>query len=244
MRSRRGGELQRFFTFGGRVPAAVGLVLALMLFASVWGWLERGLQGLAALAPVEILRGEIWRLVTWPFFQNDPFALIFGAMMIYFVGQQLAYVWSERRFLLRFLWYTVFASVATTLLAGVWAPASAPHIGVWPIANALLISWAMMYPDRQVNLWGIIPLTGKTVALLVVGGTFLYGIAGGGIRGVGAFSAHLFAILAAWLLSRGGVRSPLRDARQWWSAREQKRRTKHLKVVKKDGSDDRPRWMN
>jgi membrane associated rhomboid family serine protease len=244
MRSRRGGELQRFFTFGGRVPAAVGLVLALMLFASVWGWLERGLLALAELSPGHILQGQIWRLVTWPFFQDHPFTLIFGGMMIYFVGQQLAYVWSERRFLLRFLWYTVFASVATTLVAGVWAPAAIPHNGMWPVANALLISWAMMYPDRQVNLWGIIPLTGKTVALLVVGGTFLYGIASGGIRGIGLFAPHLFAILAAWLLARGSARSPLRDARQWWSAREQKRRTKHLKVVKKDGSDDRPRWMN
>jgi hypothetical protein len=31
---------------------------------------------------------------------------------------------------------------------------------------------------------------------------------------------------------------------EWWAAREQKRRARHLKVVKKDRSDDRPRWMN
>src|SRR5512134_1188513 len=102
MRSRR-GELQRFFTFGGRVPASVGLVLALMLVASVWGWMERGLQALAALSPVQILLGE---------------------MMIYWLGQQLAYVWSERRFILRFFGYALFASVATTLAALIWAPAS------------------------------------------------------------------------------------------------------------------------
>ncbi len=39
--------------------------------------------------------------------------------------------------------------------------------------------------------------------------------------------------------------SPWRDAKQWWAVREQRRRTKHLKVVKRDGSSgDRPRWMN
>jgi membrane associated rhomboid family serine protease len=245
MRSRRSGEVQRWFTFGGRVPAAIGLVLALMLAASVWGWMEHGLQAFAALSPVPIVRGgELWRLVTWPFFQDDPLTLLFGGFMIYWLGQQLAYVWSERRFLLRFLWYTLFASVGTTLLAFLWGPASHPHIGIWPVANALIVSWAMMYPERQVNIWGVLPLTGKALALLVVFGTLLYGIFVGGIRGIGTFSPHLFAILGAWLMSRGRIRSPLRDARAWWAEREQKRRAKHLKVVKRDGSDDRPRWMN
>ncbi len=242
--ARRSGDLQRFFTFGDRVPAAVGLVLSLMLVASVWGWIDPELQAFAALAPVLIQRGQLWRLVSWPFFQNDPFTLLFGGLMIYWLGQQLAFVWSERRFLLRFFGYAAFASLATTLLAFVWAPASLVHIGIWPVANALIVSWAMLYPDRQVNVWGILPITGRTAALLVVGGTVLYGLAAGGLRGIGTFSVHLFAIGAAWLLSRGAVRGPWREAKQWWSEREQKRRSKHLKVVKKDGSDDRPRWLN
>jgi hypothetical protein len=118
------------------------------------------------------------------------------------------------------------------------------HIGIWPVANALIVSWAMLFPDRQVNIWGILPVTGRTLALMVVGGTFLFGLASGGLRGIISFSPHLFAIAIAWLLSRGKVRIPWGDARSWWTAREQKRRAKHLKVVKKDGSDDRPRWMN
>jgi membrane associated rhomboid family serine protease len=243
--ARRRGDLERFFTFGDRVPPSVGLVLFLMLVASVWGWLNRDLQAFAALVPALIVRGQVWRLVTWPFFQEDPFTLLFGGLMIYWLGQQLAFVWSERRFLQRFFGYAVVASVATTLLAVAWSPAMGlAHIGIWPIANALIVSWAMLFPDRQVNIWGILPVTGRTLALLVVGGTLLYGVAGGGLRGITAFAPHLFAIGIAWLLSRGKVRGPWRDARQWWAERDQKRRAKHLKVVKKDGSDDRPRWMN
>ena len=133
----------------------------------------------------------MWRIVSWPFVQDDPFTLLFGGFMLYWLGQQLAFVWSERRLLLRFFGYAAFASLATTFVALVWSPAARPHIGVWPVANALIVSWAMMYPDRQVNVWGVLPITGKTAALLVVGGTFLYGIAGGGIRGIGAFTPHL-----------------------------------------------------
>jgi membrane associated rhomboid family serine protease len=243
-RPRRSGDLQRFFTFGDRVPPSVGFILVLMLAGSILGWSDPGVQQLATLSPAAIAGGQVWRLVTWPFVQDHPFTLIFGAMMIYWIGQQLAFVWSDRRFLLRFVGYAAFASVATTLLAMAWPAANASHIGIWPVANALLVSWAMLFPDRQVNLWGIVPLTGKTLAWLVVGGTFLYGLAGGGVRGIGVFSPHLFAIAFAWLLARGKVRGPWRDAKQWWGERDQKRRARHLKVVKKDGSDDRPRWMN
>lgn len=240
-----GLQLPRFLTFGDRVPPSVGLVLALMLVGSVWGWLEPEFQVAAALSPVMLARGQVWRLVSWPFVQNDPFALLFGGFMLYWLGQQLSFVWSERRFLLRFFGYAVFASVATTLVALVWAPASSAHLGVWPVANALIVSWALLYPERQVNVWGILPITGKTAAWLVVGGTFLYGIAAGGLRGIGIFTPHLAAVAAAWLLSRGlGVGGALRDARGWLAERDAKRRARHLKVVKRDGEGDRPRWLN
>lgn len=242
--ARRRLGLPPIFTFGNRVPAAVGLVLSLMLFASVGGWLERGFLPFAAFVPGLVLRGELWRLVTWVFFQDDPFTLLFAGFMLWSFGQQLAYVWGERRLLARFFGYAVGAAVATTLLAIVWPPASAPHLGAWPVVNALLVSWALLYPDRQVNIWGVLPLTGKTLALLVVGGTFLYGIASGGVRGIGAFSLHLFAIGGAWLLARGfGMRRLSGDARQWWAEREQKRRARHLKVVRK-GDAQKDRWLN
>lgn len=234
-----------FFTFGGRVPAGLGMILAGVLVASVWGWIDRGLMGLAVLAPVAIVRGEIWRLVTWPFVQGDPLTLLFGGFMLYSFGQQLSYVWSERRLVARFFGTTVGAAALTTLLALVWEPASSPHLGMWPVVNALLFAWAMIHPDRQLNIWGVLPITGKTLALLLVFGTLLYGLASGGISGIGSFAPHLFAIGIAWYQSRGprGGRE-WRRVKEWWREREMRRRTRHLKVVGKDGPGERPRWMN
>lgn len=246
MARRRTVELPRFFTFGGRIPAAVGLLLALMLVATVWGWMTRSLIDWARLAPVAILRGQVWRFVTWPFFQDDPFTLLFGGFMLWTLGQQLSYAWSEQRLLARFFGYTVGAALGTTLLAFVWEPASwVTHAGVWPVVNALLVAWAMLFPDRQVNIWGVLPLTGKMLALLVVGGTVLYALAGGWPRGFAAFSPHLIAIGIAWAQSRGfGGRRSLEQARQWWAERGFRRRAKRFKVVHKNGPGDRPRWMN
>jgi membrane associated rhomboid family serine protease len=244
--ARRRGDLSTFFTFGGRVPASVGLLLALMLVASIAGWTNPRLALEAALMPVAILRGQIWRLVTWPFFQDDPLTLLFAGLLLWQMGQQLSYAWSERTFVIRFLVYTVGSALGATLLALVWENATAiAHVGIWPVVMALVVAWSMLFPDRPVNIWGVLPVTGRMLALLVTFGTVLYAIA----RGFAAFTPHLVAIGIAWAQARGlGARSLGRHARQWWAEREQRRRTKHLKVIRKqgskDGSDDRSRWLN
>lgn len=241
----RRGDLASFFTFGGRVPATVGLLLALMLVTSVWASVEPGVAELAALAPVYVWRGEIWRVVTWPLAQTDVFSLLFVGFMLWTLGQQLSYAWSERRFVLRFLGYTAGAGLGTALLALVFDSAASPHIGAWPVVNALVVAWAMLFPDRQVNIWGILPVTGRTLALLVLGGTLLAIVMTGRLRGFGGFTPHLVAIGIAWVQARGFGRLRFgRQAREWWAERELRRRTRHLKVVKKDGPGDRPRWMN
>jgi membrane associated rhomboid family serine protease len=234
------------FTFGGRVPATVGFLLALMLLASVWAALDRTVGGAAALMPMAVARGQLWRLVTWVVVQRDPGTLLFGGFMLWWIGQQLSYAWSERRFVLRVLGTTLFAGVVTTLLGIVWSPASVVvHVGMWPLVNALLVSWAMLHPDAQVNIWGVLPLTGRNLALLVTGGTVLYAIFSG-VAGFAEFAPHLSALGLAWAQARGGVGGgrSWRQAKRWWADREAKRRSRHLKVVRKNGSDGRSGWLN
>ncbi len=243
--ARRSPDLARIFTFGGRVPASVGMLLALMLVASVWASIDDSVAQFTALAPVYVRRGEVWRVVTWAFVQGDVFSLLFVGFMLWTLGQQLSYAWSERRFVVRFLGYTVGAGVGTTILSLVFESAASPHIGGWPVVNALIVAWAMLFPDRQVNIWGILPVTGRTLALLVLGGTALAAVMSGRLEGFGGFAPHLVAIAIAWIQARGlGGRRLGSQARQWWAERDVKRRAKHLKVVRKDGSGDRPRWMN
>lgn len=244
--ARRRTDFASFFTFGGRVPASVGLLLAVTVVASVAASVNPAIVTTLALAPQAVSSGgEIWRVVTWPLVQGDVFSLIFVAFMLWTLGQQLSYAWSERRFIQRFVGYALGAGLGTTVLGLVFESANAPHIGAWPVVNALLVAWAMLFPDRQVNIWGILPVTGKTLALLVTGGTVLAVVMSGGMRGFGGFAPHLVAIAIAWIQARGLGRKRLgTQARQWWAEREARRRAKHLRVVRKDGSGDRHRWMN
>jgi membrane associated rhomboid family serine protease len=229
------------------VPASLGLVLALMLAMSVWAWLDRtrSFMALVALSPEAVLQGQLWRLVSWPFVMQDPLDLAFAGILLYGLGQQLAFAWSERRFLSRFFGYAAFATVGTTVVAWFAPELVRPHVGAWPIVNAFVVSWGLLYPDRHVNLFFVLPISGRIAAWLMLGGTVLYGIARGGLPGVVAFAPHLFAIGAAWMLATGvGVRRPWRDARAWLAEQSARRRARHLKVVKRNGEEDRPRWLN
>jgi membrane associated rhomboid family serine protease len=242
-RPRRSADLGSAFTFGGRVPSSLGFLLAAILAASIASWLTRSVAW-AVLLPGLVVRGELWRLVSWAFVQGDAWGLLFGGFMLYSIGRQLAVIWTERRLVGTFLGLAAGSTLVTVLVAAAWGPANQPHLGMWPVVNGLIVMWAMIYPDQQVNIWGVLPITGRTGALLIVFGTVLYGLAGGGLPGLGAFTPHFAAIAIAYALSRGLSTRRLRaGVKDWWSEREFQRRSKHLKVVKKDGRGPSD-WLN
>jgi membrane associated rhomboid family serine protease len=242
---RRRNDLASFFTFGGRVPATVGFVLALMLLGTVWARFDSSVAVGAALMPIAVERGEVWRLVTWVIVQPDAWVLLFGGFMLWWIGQQLSFAWSERRFALRFLATTLFAGVVTSLLGILWSGGSTvAHLGMWPVVNALLVSWALLHPEAQLNVWGVLPVSGRNVALIVTGGTVLFAFFS---PRAAEFAPHVAALGLAWAQARGvsaGGGRTWRQAKRWWADREAKRRSRHLKVVRKNGSDGRSDWMN
>src|SRR5947209_17847997 len=65
-----------------RLPAVIGALIALTLVTSLVGVIgERNglpLIRLGILQPERVFHGEVWRLVTWVFFELHPYSLIFA----------------------------------------------------------------------------------------------------------------------------------------------------------------------
>lgn len=238
---RRRFDARRIVTLGETVPAAVGGILVAMLLATVAAMLDHRLGAVLALDAGAILSGQLWRIVTWVFPQGDPLTLIFAGFVLHWLGRDLAHTWSERRFLQVYFGYAAWAAVVTTLASLVWAGAGLPHVGAWPVVNALLVGWAFSRPGAQVNLFGIVPMTARVLGWIIVGGTVLFAISARG--GAGEYLPHLAALGLAFLLSEGLTprRAWLEMRRRWAEARLRRRRS-HLRPISRD--DDRPRWMN
>ena len=156
-----------------------------MAVVTIASWLDRRLLQLLAFDPAGVLSGHVWRLVSWVLVQDSPLTLFFAAFMLWWLGQQLVYVWGERSFLLRFFGITLGAGVLATLVAVVYPPAAVGHINAWPTVNALscgrLRTRTARSPGSASNM------TAKMMAALVVFGTVLYAIAYGG---PGQFVVH------------------------------------------------------
>jgi membrane associated rhomboid family serine protease len=240
---RRGGSsFDDVLSFGGRVPPVVGgLIVALVAF-SLLGVLGRA-DAFGAFVPDLVLRGEIWRLVTWPFFEQQPINLLFAGLTLYWFGRDLTYAWGPRRFLVTFFAITAVAAAVTTLASLVYAPLrGVPYLGTWATLSALIVAWASLFPERQILLFFALPVSGRTLLWITVGGTVLYAA----FYGLLAFVPHLVAQGAMVLyLAGASPRGLFQSLRLRQMERRARRRASHLKVVHKNGGR-RPGdgWLN
>jgi len=228
-------------TFGGRAPRAVGGLIAALLGASLVAALS-GLELWLVLRPAALVQGEVWRLVTWTFVDRDPLSLAFAALMLFFFGRDLAGAWGERRLVVTFLVLGAASGLASCapalwfsgLEGVVWA-------GSWAVISGLVVAWGLLFPERQIVFWFVVPVSGRGLVWLTVGFTVLYGA----FRGAARVLPELAAEVLMFLWFRGvSPRGAWQSFRIWLGEQRMRRRARHLKVVRKNGKGDPPRWLN
>jgi membrane associated rhomboid family serine protease len=235
-----------FYVLGGRVPVVVALLMGLTLGGSILGAvsLRNGLPLLlysGVLSPERVGAGEVWRLLTWVFFETDPLSLIFACLGLWWFGRDLAGAWGPVRFLLAYLGLAVGTGAATCLLAWLlWPGLARPTAGPWPLITALLIAWAVLYPQRNVLVWFVLPLHGRNLIYATIGGTVLFALLGGVEHYVPHFIAQgLMMVYVRQSLRRLWLR--FRLALQQRSAR---RRSSYIRPVDRSDRSEPPRWLH
>ncbi len=123
-----------------------------------------------------LLRGEIWRLVTFVFFPPDsnPFFLLITLYFYYWIGSVLEREWGTGRFTIYYLsgvLFTVIGAILASVIAG------APDMlvcGTNYVNLSLFLAFALLFPDVRVFLL-FIPIKVKWLAWLDIA-LFLVGI--------------------------------------------------------------------
>ena len=171
--------------------------IALVLAASILATLDSGqFASWLALVPSRILRGELWRLVTWPLIESGPINVAVTCIVIYKLGGDLAVRWGDRR-LLRFLVAVVLAAgIGTSVLALIFRS----HVfilGGWALDNALMIAWARQFPHSPLRLYGLLVLRGRELVQLTVAVAVLFAIFYGPIWSAPELIACAVALMLA-----------------------------------------------
>ena len=186
--------------------------------------LMRDMVGYLTLEPALILRGQVWRLISWVLIPptDNLISLVFLVLLYYSLGTALERTWGSFRYNVY-----IFSGLLFTVLAvfglytfyyfryGVEVPLSAVVlIGTNYITMSIFLAFAVIYPDMEVMLYFILPIKMKWMALVYVvlaGYDFING--GIGIRV--AIGASLLNFVIFFLSTRNYKRfGPREQARK------------------------------
>lgn len=157
-------NLTMFLIFG----YVVGYVLSFMAPSMI---------GYLTLDPYQILRGQIWRIVTWVLIPPSTQNIIFYVIMMLFyyqLGMSLERTWGTFRYnvyIFGGIFYTIIGAIVTWLVmsaiygnAYVMGAFVGAQVNTYYICMSIFLAFSMCYPNMQVLLYFIIPIKMKWLA--------------------------------------------------------------------------------
>ncbi len=223
------------FSFGSVVTWLIAINCVVFLLDSVFFNAQRG----SGLAPSSwggftvvqgVHRYQIWRFLTYQFVHANVFHILFNMIVLYFLGPMLESWWGGRRFLAFYLLCGACGAllfIPVALSGVIPANLGTSVVGASGSIYGLLVAGAMLFPRQRVMLmFPPIPMSMRTVALLLLGLNFVMVLAGS--PDAGGATAHLGGALLGFVLVKlpGALNfadwKPLGDSRDRLARRREK----------------------
>ena len=182
-----------------------GIVFALLY---IWPTLGYQLYSLITLTRTGLMRGQIWRLVTFVFVppSSSPIFILFALYFYYMIGVGLENQWGKVKFNLYYL-VGMLGSIIAALITG-YADNTFLNL-------SLFFAYAALYPDEQVLLFMILPIKMKYLALVDAALYLYYFI-------VGTASTRITIVLCLLnvvLFLGGDIINTIRRESRYWKTR-------------------------
>lgn len=182
-----------------------GLVYILMY---IWPSLGNTVYSMITLSRAAILRGQVWRLVTFVFAPplSSPLFALFALYFYYIIGTGLEARWGKVRFNLYYL-VGMLCAILACLITG--------HADSTYLNLSLFFGYAAMFPNEEVLLFMILPIKIKYLALVDVLIYLRAFIVGGASERV----TIVLCLLNVILFLGGDLLNTLRRESQYWKTR-------------------------
>ncbi|MBZ5513993.1 MAG: rhomboid family intramembrane serine protease [Acidobacteriia bacterium] len=181
----------------------------------------------------------LWQPVTYLFLHAGFFHIIFNLFALWMFGADLERTWGSRRFLTYFFLTGVGAGVFDVLLQ---PAAITTTIGNSGAVYGVLLAYGLLFPNRPIYLWMLIPVKAKWFVLVMGLIEFVssFQTPGSSVSHV----AHLGGMLVGFLYLRGaGLPFHLQLRYHDWR-RARLRRKFETFMRNHERRDDRGRWIN
>ena len=174
-----------------------------LLMPELLGWLT--------LEPALIVRGQVWRVISWVLIPptTQPISLLFLVLLYYSLGTALERTWGTFRYnvyIFSGLFFTVLAVFIfyAVYYFGFGMEISLSSVGLIStnyITMSIFLAFAAIYPEMEVYLYFILPIKMKWMALVYVVMAGYYFFRGGLMTKV-AIGASLLNFVIFFLSSR------------------------------------------
>ena len=143
-----------------------GYILSMM--QNVGGGSYGGITGLLMLSPSLILRGQIWRLVSWLLIPPSSLGIFTIIMLFcyYQLGTLLERTWGDFLYNVYIFFGLIMTVVGAFLLYFITGRDYGPMFTTYYVSLSIFLGFAMTFPDQQLLFMFIFPIKIKYLALI------------------------------------------------------------------------------
>jgi membrane associated rhomboid family serine protease len=228
------------------------LIINLAVFLATYTLRHSRAEGFVekfALVPDQVVHGfAVWQLVTYMFLHTGIGHILWNMLALWMFGAELERMWGTVRFLRFYFLCGVFAGLTVVVFSYIFGGVETITVGSSGAVLAILMAYALMFPDRTILFGFLIPMKSKYFVMIIGGIVFLqsYSATVGGEKTSVAVLAHLGGLIAGYLYLRGGglqtrLRRPVVAGYKEWKLR---RARKKFEVYLRKQNSDRDRWVH
>ena len=191
-----------------------------------------------------LFHGLIYQLVSYSFMEVHLMSYIFSSMVVWFVGSELENMWGSKVYL-RFLLLAVVGTGLVYALIGLVFFYGTPFYmtplhGLAGINFALLIAYAILYPDRQMSLMMLFPVRSRTFCFILVAIEAYMAV----FASLSSAWAHLLAMGFSYLIIKFQTKPIIKMVlNSSFKSAKKGSGKKHLYVVKDDDQNPPKYWQ-
>lgn len=167
----------------------------------------------------------LWQAATYIFLHGGFFHIFFNMLVLWMFGSDLERHWGRKAFL-RFFFITGIGAALTVAVASPYS--NVPTIGASGSVYGILMAYGMMFPERVVHLYFLIPIKVKYFVMILIGITFLSALTANPETGTVSHIAHLGGLLFGFLYMKGFL--SIANLRQAYYRRKIKRMRSRFQV--------------
>ncbi len=216
MQDEDGGTARAARGWFATLSATGWLILINVLVFILWQIFPPSVHG-AGLGPLEpyltvsadgLMQGRVWTLVTHAFSHTGLFHLAFNMLFLHWLGRDLEVIYGRRNVVALYVIAGVVGGLAQVGWQAWRHEGFVPALGASGAIMAIAVVATLLFPKREVRLWGIVPLplwlmTALFLAIDLLGATreSTQGISSGT-----GYAAHLGGAALGFLWHRLDVR--------------------------------------